>query len=67
MFFNFIKETNRLRKEIESWLSKGMSNIYLKVTTAKNWQSQKFDFLSLKTCHQASFWRAPTHADITEF
>ena len=29
---NLIKEINRLRKEIISLLSKGMSNIYLKVT-----------------------------------
>ena len=32
MFFNSIKETNRLRKEINRLLSKGMSNIYFKVT-----------------------------------
>ena len=31
MFFNSVKEINRLRKEINT-LSKGMSNIYLKVT-----------------------------------
>ena len=31
MFFNSIKERNRLRKEINRLLSKGMSNIYLKV------------------------------------
>ena len=31
MFFNSIKETNRLRKEINRLLSKGMPNIYLKV------------------------------------
>ena len=30
--FNSVKEINRLRKEINSLLSKGMSNIYLKVT-----------------------------------
>ena len=36
MFFNSIKEINRLRKEINMLLSKGMSKIYLKVTTAKN-------------------------------
>ena len=32
MFFNSIKEVNRLRKKINRLLSKGMSNIYLKVT-----------------------------------
>ena len=30
--FELIKEINRLGKEINSLLSKGMSNIYLKVT-----------------------------------
>ena len=29
MFFNLIKETNRLRSKINRLLSKGMSNIYL--------------------------------------
>ena len=33
MFFNSIKQINRLRKEIKtSLLSEGMSNIYLKFT-----------------------------------
>ena len=32
MFFNSSKEINRLRKETNRLLSKGMSNIYLKVT-----------------------------------
>ena len=32
MFFNSVKEINRLRKEINMLLSKGMSNIYFKVT-----------------------------------
>ena len=32
MFFNSIREINRLRTEINRLLSKGMSNIYLKVT-----------------------------------
>ena len=31
MFLNSIKQVNRLRKEINRLLSKGMSNIYLKV------------------------------------
>ena len=30
--FNLIKEINRLRKELSRLLSKGMSNIYLKIT-----------------------------------
>ena len=41
MFFSSIKEINRL-------ISKGMSNIYLKVTIEKNGCSQNFDFLRLK-------------------
>ena len=49
MFFSSIKEINKKqRKEINRLLSKGMSNIYLKVTIEKSWQSQHFDFLSLK-------------------
>ena len=32
MFFNSIKKIDRLRKEINTLLSTGMSNIYLKVT-----------------------------------
>ena len=36
MFFNSIKEVNRLRKEISRISNKGMSNIYLKVTIEKN-------------------------------
>ena len=35
IIFNSIKEINRLRKEINRSLSKGMSNIYLKVTIEK--------------------------------
>ena len=35
MFFSSIKEINRLSKEINRLLSKGMSNIYLKVTIEK--------------------------------
>ena len=33
--FNSIKEINRLRKEMNRLLRKGMSNIYLKITIAK--------------------------------
>ena len=35
MLFNSVKEINRLRKEINRLLSKGMSNIYLKITIEK--------------------------------
>ena len=31
VFFNLVKEINRLRQEIERLLRKGMSNIYLKI------------------------------------
>ena len=31
-----VAETNRLRKEVNKLFSKGMSNIYLKVTIEKN-------------------------------
>ena len=36
MFFNSVKEINKLRKEINKLLNKGMSNIYLNVTIEKN-------------------------------
>ena len=48
MFFSSIKKISRL-------LSKGMSNIHLKVTIEKNWRSQNFDFLSLKIILR--FWK----------
>ena len=60
MFFSSIKGINRPT-------SKGMWNIYLKVTINKNCWSQDFDLLSLKICLQVSFWRALTLADIIEF
>ena len=48
MFFNSIKEINRLTKEINRLLSKEMSNIYSKVTTEeKNW-GEKLTFLKLQ-------------------
>ena len=39
MFFSSIKEINRLLKEINGLLSKGMSNIYLEVTIEKKWHT----------------------------
>ena len=56
---------NRLRKEINKLLSKGMSNIYLKVTIKMYSQLQFSGFEKL--CHQVSFWGAPTTRDIIEF
>ena len=61
--FNSIKEINRLRKEINRLLSKGMSNIYLKVTIET---FLKLRFSGFKKFVTGS-WGAPTHADIIEF
>ena len=60
MFFSSIKGINRL-------ISKGMSNIYVKVTIEKNWHSRNFDFLRSKNFSLGQFWGALTHANITEF
>ena len=54
-YLNSIKEMNRLRKEINRLLSKGMSNIYLKITIEKNWRFQNFHFLSLKNLSLGQF------------
>ena len=56
MLFNSVKETNRLREETNSLLSKGMSNIYLKVTIQKKWHSQNLDFLNLKNLSWGKFF-----------
>ena len=48
-----------LRKEINRLLSKGMPNIYLKVTTEKNWPSQNFDFVSLKNLFPGQCFGSP--------
>ena len=52
MFLNLIKEINRL-------LSKGMSNIYLKITTET---FSKLQFLGLKNLLPGQIWEAPTHS-----
>ena len=36
MLFNPVKEISRLRKEMNRLLSKGLSNIYLKILLRKN-------------------------------
>ena len=66
MFFNSIKEINRLRKQINRLLSKEMLNTYLKVIIKKNWCYQTSIFLVYKICDQINFWKALTHADIIE-
>ena len=48
MLFSSIKEINRL-------ISKTMSNIYLKVTIEKEWRTQNFDPLSLKSSSLGQF------------
>ena len=66
--FNLVREINMLREEINRALSKGMSNIYLKVTIEeKNWHSQNFNFLSLKNVSPDQFSGAPAYEDIIEF
>ena len=62
--FNSIKEINRLRKEVNKLLSKGMLNIYLKVNLRR---SQNFDCLGFKNLSSGQFLGAPTDADIIEF
>ena len=48
MFFSSIKEAR-------GFISKGMSNIYLKVTIEKNIRPQNFDFPSLKIFSPGQF------------
>ena len=68
MFFNAIKEINRLRKEVNRLLSKGMSNIYLKVTIEMFSKLPFSGFKKLVTTNFGSvFWEPPTHVDIIEF
>ena len=54
-----LKKTNRLLKDLNSLLSKGMSKIHLKVTIEKIRGTQKVRL-------QVSCWGAPAHADIIE-
>ena len=53
MFLNLIKEINRL-------LSKGMWNIYSKITAET---SSKLQFLGLKNFSPAQIREAPTHSN----
>ena len=54
-----LKKANRLLKDLNSLLSKGMSKIHLKVTIEKIRGTQKVRL-------QVSSWGAPAHADIIE-
>ena len=63
MFFNWVKEINRLRKEINRLLSTEMSIVCLKVTIEKKWRSENFPFLGLKNLSPCHFWEAPTYKD----
>ena len=53
MFFNSVKEINRLQKKINRILTKRMSNIYLKVT--RKTDVQNFDILSLTILSPVQF------------
>ena len=53
MFFSSIKKENRSRKDINR-LSKGTSNIYLKLLLRKT-DTQNFDFLNWKNLSQGQF------------
>ena len=58
MFFNSVKEINRLRKEIYKLLSKRMSNTYFKVGIEEKWGTQIFDFPILKISLPDQFLRS---------
>ena len=62
-----VKEMDTLRKEINRLIIKGMSNIYLKITTEKKWRSQNFDFLSFKNLTPGQILGSFNIADIIEF
>ena len=49
MFFSSIKEINRLLKQVNRLLSKGISNIYLKVTMEKKRHTQHSDVIEFLT------------------
>ena len=49
LVFKIIESLQCILKEINRLISKGMSNIYLKVTIEKKWRTQMFDYQSLKS------------------
>ena len=60
MFFNLVKEVTRIRKVINRLLSKGMSNIYLKVTI----ETSKLRFSGFKKFVTRSTLGAPTQISL---
>ena len=62
--YNSIKEIDKLRKEINRFLSKEISNNCLKVTIET---FSKLRFPGFKRFVTRSVWGAATQADITEF
>ena len=55
MVFSSIQKINRLLKEINRLLSRGMSNIYFKVIIEKKLGTHNFDFLSLESLSSGQF------------
>ena len=55
----------RVKKKNNRLLSKGISNIYLRVTIETFSKLQFSEFK--KICHHVRFWESPTHRGITEF
>ena len=65
MFFNSVKEINRLRKEISRLSSKGMSNIYLLILILKGimtFQSKRDHAFYFKKNETKSKMENPTHS-----
>ena len=50
-----LKKQIGYKKKKNRLLSKGMSNIYLKVTIEKKWRTQNFDFLGSKSLSSGHF------------
>ena len=68
MFFSSVKEINRLLKEVNRLLSKGMSGIYyFKLLLRKSDLRQYFIILSWKRLSPNRFLGAPTYTSVTEF
>ena len=59
-FLTSIKGTHRV-------ISKGMSNIYLKVTIYKTQYSENFEFQNLKKSFSCQFRGVPTEAHIIKY